>query len=297
MEEQLITSVTKRVEREFRKKSITWSSLDSGFSMAGKWIVHFEGGSSAFVKVALDQTAAIDLRIEYLIYSRISSDFLPALLGWSDDTENPVLMLEDLSEAEWSPLWTNKRIDAVLKTLNDIIATPPPQELQKVINSNNNKGFWIKIAEDPKSFLSLGICNHVWLETALPILISAEASAPIDGENLIHLDVRSENLCFKNEKAILLDWSYAFVGNGKLTTAKWLPSLYADGGPPPCKILPNEPELASFVSGYWAYYAGLFANAIGLEKLQQFQLMQLKSSLLWSVRELYLPHPEGILVQ
>jgi thiamine kinase-like enzyme len=53
---------------------------------------------------------------------------------------------------------------------------------------------------------------------------------------LLHFDVRSDNVCFAGDRAVLVDWNWAAIGNPVMDVAARLPSLHAEGGPPPEEI-------------------------------------------------------------
>jgi aminoglycoside phosphotransferase (APT) family kinase protein len=53
------------------------------------------------------------------------------------------------------------------------------------------------------------------------------------GDSLVHVDIRSDNLCLRNSCAVIFDWNQASIGNPLFDLAEWLPSLAAEGGPPP----------------------------------------------------------------
>ena len=130
------------------------------------------------------------------------------------------------------------------------------------------------------------------MRAALPLLIRASAQVTTRGNEVIHLDVRSDNLCNGPRGVVLLDWNWACLGNGALDTGLWLPSLEAEGGPAPEQILPGRPEIAACVSGYFAARAGLppIPDAPHVRKVQ---LQQLVPALRWAARELALPLPDG----
>jgi len=90
-----------------------------------------------------------------------------------------------------------------------------------------------------------------------------------------------------------VDWNWASRGNAKLDVAAWLPSLALEGGPEPESILPAEPELATFVAGFYAAHAGLPPPRPGMHELRALQLRMLRTSLAWAVRALGLPAPDG----
>lgn len=152
---------------------------------------------------------------------------------------------------------------------------------------------WDRVAEDPAPFLSLGIAAAGWLETALPTLLDAAARTPLAGDSIIHCDVRSDNLCIRDGRAILFDWNHAGLGNPAADVAVWLPSLRLEGGPAPEEVAPRFPgvdEFAAFVSGFFASHAGLPAPE-GAPTVRAFQLRQLEVALPWACRVLDLPPP------
>jgi hypothetical protein len=72
--------------------------------------------------------------------------------------------------------------------------------------------------------------------------------------------------------------------------AAWLPSLHAEGGPAPEAILPDEPEAASLIAGFFAARAGLPPPPTA-PLLGEVRLRQLRAALPWAVRALGLKSP------
>ena len=66
---------------------------------------------------------------------------------------------------------------------------------------------WATVARDPRAFLSLGLCSATWLERSLKRLVQVEAEADVSGESFLHLDARSDNLCFDGPRTLLVDWN------------------------------------------------------------------------------------------
>ena len=131
-------------------------------------------------------------------------------------------------------------------------------------------------------FSRSGCAALPWLDAALPTLVAAEAGARLAGEDFLHLDVRSDNLCFTSDRTILVDWNWACVGNGEFDLASWLPSLHSEGGPPPESLLADAPEMAAALSGFWAARAGLPRP----EARQTVLMSQLRAALPWAARAL-----------
>jgi len=249
-------------------------------------------GERAFVKCARGDDTASWIRDEHLFYAQTrGAPFLPRMLGWDDDGERPVIALEDLSDAHWPPPWTPDQVDAVIACLAEVAAAPAPPDLPRAADSQFDFQGWIEIEDDPASFLDLGLCSAAWLDAALPILRFATEIAPLDGDALMHFDVRSDNLCIRDGRAILVDWNFACVGNPLADVACWLPSLHAEGGPAPDEILPEgAAELAALLAGYFASHAAR-PEIPEAPHVRTLQLRQARTALPWAARALGLPPP------
>jgi hypothetical protein len=121
----------------------------------------------------------------------------------------------------------------------------------------------------------------------LSTLQGAATAAPIDGDAWLHLDVRSDNLCFRNGRAVLVDWNWACTGRAEVDVAGWLPSLAAEGGPRPWDILPDAGGYAALLAGVWAAVVGLPAPPTA-PTVRGLQRGQLEVALVWAERELNL---------
>jgi aminoglycoside phosphotransferase (APT) family kinase protein len=132
------------------------------------------------------------------------------------------------------------------------------------------------------------------LQRFLPELKEAAAAADVGGDRLLHLDVRSDNVCLREGVAILVDWNWACVGDPLFEVAAWLPSLHAEGGPSPEEVLaPGTPGLDAFA----ALLAGYFcAHAVKppipeAPHVRPLQLAQARTALPWAARALGLSQP------
>lgn len=259
-----------------------------GYTPAERWVVELEGGDRVFAKIGVDARTAGWLRDEHRAYSVLAGEFMPRLRGW-DDGERPLLLLEDLSRCFWPPPWDASRVDQVLEALAALRAVdaagvlPPVGELT---------GGWRQVAADPEPFLSLGLATGRWLRDHAPVLVAAADEASLDGPSPAHLDVRSDNLCFRGGRAVLVDWNHAVLAHPDLDIAGWAPSLHAEGGPPPEQILPGAGPLAAVISGYFAEKAGqpLIPTA---PRVRDVQRRQLRTALPWAVRALGLATLDG----
>ena len=285
-----------RIRRALAATPVGWRAASGHAAPSNRrYVVDLEGGRSAFVKIAAYDYTAGWLRDEFRIHSALDGQpFLPRVLGWDDDGLAPALALEDISGATWPPPWDTARIDAVLATLASVHTTPPPDGVPPATESQFGQDGWPDVAADPEHFLSLGLCSPDWLLDQLPTLAAAASAAEIEGASLLHFDVRSDNLCLRDGRVMLVDWNSACVGNALLDTASWLPSLAAEGGPAPHVILPDEtpglPAIASLLAGYFCARAGL-PPIPQAPHARPLQLMQSRTALPWAARLLDLPPP------
>ena len=267
--------------------------VGGGYTPAERWIVTFGDGSRAFAKFGTTELVASWLRRERRAYADIAGSFMPNMLGWADGPI-PVLVLEDLSDAHWPPPWRPGDIDRVLSTLERVAASPCPAWAAPIEGLGIFDG-WSRIAADPGPFLALGIASVRWLDSALPALVEAEARAPLAGPALVHLDVRSDNVCIRGTSALLVDWNHVTRGNALFDLAAWLPSLALEGGPLPEEVRREAGLFASCLAGYFCSHAGL-PDIPDAPRVRRVQLDQAMTSLPWAARWLGLPPPDGPLL-
>jgi thiamine kinase-like enzyme len=237
-----------------------------------------------FVKVGATPLTSQFLRREIQVYNRISGEFMPNLIGWEDRETEPILVIEDLSAHYWPPPWSEQQVDLVLTQIKAMHNMQVGLESYEQVHSAGESN-WQAIAADPKPFLSLGVAGDQWLKAALPLLIGYEGRCRTDGNSLTHWDLRSDNICLTGNRVVFVDWNLACLSNPKLDLGFWLPSLAYEGGPEPEKILPDAPEIAAWVSGFFAARAGL-PDIPDAPQVRQVQRQQLETALPWVIRAL-----------
>jgi hypothetical protein len=285
----------RRALKRLRAEPVRWRPVTAGgHTPARRWIVELDDGRTAFVKGAVDEPTAAWIRDEHVVYSMLrGADFMPGYLGFYDDGSRPVLALEDLSRGAWPPPWDDVRIGSVLACLDAVAATPPPVGIPSAADDHLGlRRGWEAIERDRDPFLRLGLCSPGWLDEALPTLLEAARAAPLGGDSLLHFDVRSDNVCVRPDgSAVLVDWNWTSVGNRWLDVAGWLPSLQAEGGPPPEEVSPAVPAgLAAVVASYFCAHAGLPPIPTA-PRVRETQLRQAETALPWAARALGLPEP------
>jgi hypothetical protein len=280
------------VTRAAGRSPVTWRrSAGGGYTPAERWVLEFEDRSRAFAKVGTIDRVGEWLRVERRAYAAIDGPFMPRIIGWADGPA-PVLLLEDLSDARWPPPWDATLVQRMLDTLEAVAATRCPAWAPSVHHQSDIFSGWSQVATDPGPFLALGLVTPGWLDAALPELRRHERPAELEGSALLHFDVRSDNMCFTQDRAVLVDWNWIARGNPLFDVAAWLPSLEQEGGPAPEDVRPEAGLFAAALAGYFCANAGRedIPDAPHVRRIQRQQAM---SALPWAARWLGLPPPDG----
>ena len=265
---------------------LEWTPRAGGYSTAERYSVALDDGRRVFAKTADAEHMAAWLRREHEVYASLRGSFIPELIGFDDDGDRPLLVIEDLSHADWAPGWTAERIALVRSALAELHACAAPPNTRPMRETYAGWfGRWRAVAADPEPFLSLGLRSRAWLDERLPAIAEAGDSAPIDGDAVVHLDVRSDNLCTLEDRAVLVDWNFVSFAAPELDLACWACSLALEGGPAPWELLPGSPGFAAFLSGIFAAVAGLPPPETA-PAVREFQARQLAVALDWLDREL-----------
>ena len=260
-----------------------FARVTGGYTAADRWRCT-AGSDRFFVKQATTDITADMLHRELKAYRVLNLPMMPAFIAGSDDPKAPFLVIEDLSDATWPPPWTPARVDTVLQTIQDMHHMTAPAELAKyqdVCGFAENS--WETVASDPQPFLSLGLISEQALADVLPDLIAAAAECKFDGTHISHWDLRSDNMCITDRGVVLIDWPNACASDPTADLAGWLPSLAQEGGPLPDEILPDAPEAAAWVAGYFAARAGL-PLIPDAPRVRHIQKAQLSTALPWALR-------------
>jgi aminoglycoside phosphotransferase (APT) family kinase protein len=284
----LISAIEDKVADLLGWRPASWTSVTGGYTPAARYLVR-NGAESAFVKIATTAVTRAHMRREIAVYRTLRGPFQPRCHGSSDDAAHPFLVIEDLSAATWPPPWSDAQIAALLDRVAELHAFAAPLRPYAEVHAAREPG-WPTVMADPAPFLSLGLGDATWLAGAGPILAAAEAACPTEGTAVTHWDLRSDNICFVDGRAMFIDWGEACLSNPRLDLGGLLPSLAHEGGPRPDDILPDAPDVAAWVSGFFAANAGLpiIPDAPFVRRVQREQLA---TSLAWACRALGLRQP------
>ncbi len=275
-----------RIEKLVGAKVESFRRVEGGYTPALRLLCR-TADARFFVKVGVTPLTSENLKREIRVYNSLSGDFMPHLVAWEAHESEPVLIIEDLSEYHWPPPWSERQIELTLAQINALHNTSVTLETFEEAHGTH-VGNWKLGGGDPEPFLSLRVADARWLESALPDLMRCEEGCSTAGDSLTHLDLRSDNICVTEKRAKFIDWNGACLSNPRLDLGFWLPSLAYEAGLKPEKILPDAPEVAAWVSGFFAARAGL-PKIVDAPRVRTVQRQQLATALPWAVRALGLP--------
>jgi hypothetical protein len=255
--------LVERVEARLGKRAVHWHKPHTGLTPAQRFVVQLEDGSSVFVKAASDEWTERGLRTDHLVLSTLE-DLVPEVIAWIDGPPHPVLILEDLQDAHWPAdhvreiggqtlpvLWNAGQRELLMAALERLAAVSAPPQLPPLAEIFTPQ--WPAIAAAPGPFLALGLCSAAWLERSLAALLAAERALDLSGDALVHNDVRSDNVCFRGERVVLVDWSEARRGSPRFDLANFLGGGVIEDGPDPYTHMPDA-------TGFAAWRAAQLAN-------------------------------------
>ena len=217
----------------------------------------------------------------------------PRLLGSYDDGEWVALVLEDVDARHPAEPWTAADLAACLDALDRLADSCTPSPLAEVASAADElrgdfAGF-DRIAADPTGVAASALDHLDELRN-----LAARAADAVDGETLVHLDIRSDNLLIEpSGRVVIIDWPWACTGADWLDTLTLLLNAQFVG----CAdidadaLVATTPRLSGvsdeIVDAVLAGFCAFFLDAArrpappGLPTLRAFQLAQGVSTLAW----------------
>ena len=216
---------------------------------------------------------------------------VPRLLWSYDDEETGWVLLvsQDIEGRHPHMPWRLDDLDRVLDGLANVAdaLTPSPLSISTVRSAtrafDRSINGWRQLAEGPPSDLDR---LDAWSRRNLGRLVDLESQAPnaVDGETLLHLDVRADNILLAENKVWLFDWASACVGAPWVDAIGFAPSVAMQGGPLPEQLLARYPAARAAdpasITAAVAATAGYFTHGAlqppppGLPTLREFQAAQ-----------------------
>ncbi|HEV2140158.1 MAG TPA: phosphotransferase [Candidatus Dormibacteraeota bacterium] len=265
-----------------------------GFSPGLAARLRLDDGRRVFLK-AVSEKANPDTpdihRREARILAALPATAPIARLLWSYDEMGWVaLCLEDVDGRHPHDPWTDHDLDLVIarveKMSRDLTPSPikvdgsVPLFFRRTIN-----GWGIALERRETRLDSWALRN-------LDRLAELESRAPgvVDGDALVHCDVRADNLLIAGDRVYVLDWPWARIGAAWVDLVAMAPSVTMQGGPEPEQFLARldlqgvRPEaidaVVASLAGYFVVRA-LEPPPQGIPTVRAFQAAQGRVAIAW----------------
>jgi hypothetical protein len=279
--------------------------MEGGFSPGIAAKIETESGS-AFVKAVsgeVNRDAAAFHRREIGIATRLNS--IPGLpvprLIWSlDDAGSDwvVLMFENIDGHQPAQPWLDEELERVVAGMNRLSQklTPTPIAAPGVPFAREKPflaaNYWRPLRDEPDPRLDAWCTRH--LDRLIDLADLARDA--LDGETLLHLDSRADNVLLTDSDVYFVDWPHAAIGAAWIDPMAMAPSVTMHGGGLPETFFDQfeSARNADFdaVSAGLAQIAGFFiGNSLqpeipALPGLRAFQLAQGRVACAWLARRL-----------
>lgn len=266
--------------------------------------------STAFSQVAHDREERVYRELDDVI-----SSWAPRMLATFQSGDWKAMVLEDLGPKSVPP-WTPSLARNVARALGEFHRATLERSLPAWLpRPRDHPAMGIEPAAwalSPADVTKLSRMAgrrsdeaHAWLEAHVPALADAAAGmARPSPHALLHVDVRSDNLRWRNGRLYLFDWPHAAVGPPEFDAAAFAQTVPIEGGPPVERVMGWYGETfdvdplaldasVAAIAGYFARNA--WAPSIpGLPRVRAFQRRQLRETLRWAAARLGLPDPSWI---
>jgi hypothetical protein len=315
------TEIRTEIERKLGSPIRHANRVFGGYGPSATFRLFLEDGRTIFAKGAGKGSISENwraARLEESAYQNMDSIRVisPTYLGSVLGKEWHLILLEDLKSAKKVPPWTEKLAVQAARDIAEFhLRGMNEQDKAAGIKTEGLVDNWHAIHNsrvELDCFLVLFQQERSraeeWLHDAIDILIKAESELirPDQPWGLIHKDIRSDNLRFKDGKLVLFDWASVCRGPLILDVVFFFPSITGEGGPTADLLLPVYKEVMAGEGVRFPSYAeraaaaataGFFASRAGkppipgLPRLRKVQRMQLGPALQWAAKVLNLPQP------
>jgi aminoglycoside phosphotransferase (APT) family kinase protein len=199
-------------------------SQPGGFSPGVAARVRTVDGRRAFVKAVSpaqnEETPALHRREADVTAALPPGTPAPRLLGTYDDGEWIALVLQDVEGGHPATPWRRDELDAVLRTLDEMATVLTPSPVADLSPAARvlayDFGGWDRVAGERPADLDPWVAEHL----ADLRRMAARGLAVLDGDTMVHLDVRADNLLIGPDgRVTVVDWPWACAG------PRWLDRL------------------------------------------------------------------------
>jgi len=220
----------------------------------------------------------------------------PRLLGSYDDGDWVALVLEDVEGRHPHTPWVADELDAILRMLAQVASVAMPGLPRAADALMHDFQGWDRVAQDPPADL------HPWAAANLDSLRGAarRALVAMEGDTLVHLDVRADNLLIGPDgTVVLVDWPWACTGAPWLDRVLLLVNVELFGGHDTEALMRDLPGADADKRAVLAGVAGYFVDMNrrpdppGLPTLRAFQRAQGDALINWLAQSAVAGFPQA----
>lgn len=275
-------------------------NLDGGFSPGPAARCTLSDGRVVFVKAAgpeLNAVTPVMHRREGQVLAGLRDDVpAPQLIGVFDDGDWVALVIEWIDGTmPVAPLGQGDVV-RLLGLVERLSRIDGGSTLQSCADAHPGLfGHWQRLIDQPVGGVDAWSCRHLERLAELEV----DVADAIDGDRLVHLDFRSDNVVFATagpEHDVVVDWPGASVGAAWIDLVGLLPALELDGGPRPEDVFEHHPvaraadpeAVTAFVAAIAGYFTrmSLLPPPPGLPTVRLFQAAQGRVARRWIAQRL-----------
>ncbi|HTT87755.1 MAG TPA: phosphotransferase [Acidimicrobiales bacterium] len=264
--------------------------MSGGFSPGCCTCLGFAGGRQVFLK-AVSRSANPESPEMHRREARVARHLppapgLPRLVGYLDEDGWVALVFDRIDGRLPRHPWVDRELDLVVEHLgavHDLLTPCPAPDLESTATYFEAMfGGWRALAAAPVVPQSL----DPWSRRHLDRLAGLEErwGEAVDGDVLVHGDIRSDNILVTGSSVVFVDWPHASRGAAFFDVVAWAPSVALEGGPEPESLLHRFPTardvdagqldpVVAAVAGFFTHHATL-PPPPGLPTLRRFQAAQ-----------------------
>lgn len=278
---------------------IAAESQAGGFSPSVAAILRSEDGRSFFVKAAameLNPDTPGFHRREAVIAAALPAEApVPRLLWTYDEGKDGwiVLVYEAIAGRNPRTPWQSVELDRVVESLITLSEALTPSPIPEEIAGRARRTSLFAHPKWPlmKRYPPEGL--DAWSIRNIDRLVALDERAyeAIDGESLIHIDLRADNMLITDRGVMIVDWPHARIGAPWVDMLGMAPSVALQGGPQPDEFLFRHPAARAAdptdidaaiaaLAGYFTYQS-FQAPPTGIPTVRAFQRAQGEIARAW----------------
>ena len=231
-------------------------------------------------------------RVEARIVQALPESIPAPRLLWTYDEGGEgwfMMLFEDIPGQHPAQPWREVELVRVISAMATLSSqlTPSPLTEPSVTTASHEVGTrlngWQRLHDEQPSQIAR---LDGWSSRNLEQLVQLEKMAigAVEGDTLLHFDLRADNILLTPEKVWFVDWPQACTGADWVDVVFFAPSVTMQGGPLPEKVIARHPSVQitdpAAVTAVVAALAGFFTHRAlqppppGLPTLRPFQASQ-----------------------